>query len=306
MNILIAGGTGLIGQAFIEAQDKFNHQITVVSRNKKRARQIFKNSAHIISWDELLNSKLDHSDIIINLCGENIANCRWSKSVKKRLIDSRIQPTQKLLNYCKKYSQNHQIHLLNASGIGIYGLQSTTDEQLPIFNENSQIQEKPYSFLQELSQQWEKVSHINTPNLYITHCRFAPIITNRGGLLKKLLPSFKWNLGGRIGTGLQPFSWIHINDAIAALQFIIQEKITGPINIASPEIINQNEFAQHLGLALDKPSHFFMPTWLIQMIFGQMGHECLLHGQKVEPKRLIENNFEFLFPSIRTALRSQC
>ena len=171
MHIFIAGGTGLIGQAFIEAQYQLNHQITVITRNKKRAHQIFKNNIKFLSWDEMDNPTGHQPDVIINLCGENIANHRWRSSIKKRLTDSRIQPSQRLIHYCKKIANDKKIHLINASGIGIYGLQNTTDKTLPVYDEYSPIDQKPLGFLQQLSKQWEEVSHSDDPKIHTTHCR---------------------------------------------------------------------------------------------------------------------------------------
>ena len=302
MNILIAGGSGFIGQHFINAQAQFNHNITLLSRQKKPKH--IPNVNRIIDWHEFKNlstQELQQWDCVLNLCGRNIASRRWGTKEKHRLFSSRSNPAQTL---SKRFAEaGHDVHILHASGVGIYGPCYNATMNQSVWTEKDTIQLHKNYFLQELGLAVEEHAlKFNAPHLRQSFCRLGPVLSFHGGILKKLLPSYRCHLGGKLGSGKQPFPWIHIDDAIAAMEWIITKKITGPVNLVAPEIISQHQFAQALASRLNKPCAFFLPEQLIQMAFGQMGQECLLSGQQVSPQALLRHEFSFLYPSIESAL----
>ena len=304
MNILIAGGTGFIGRHFIAAQEKFSHRITVLSRQKNIKH--LPAGAQVMHWDRfktLDKHALGQWDCVINLCGKSIASRRWSTKEKRQLFSSRMTPTQILT---ERFAQiNHPVHLLHASGVGIYGPCHNASVNAHIWTEKDTIDSDKNYFLQTLAIAIEEQAlKADAPHMSQSFCRLAPVLSFQGGILKKLLPSYRCHLGGKIGSGKQPFPWIHIDDAIAAMAWLITNKITGPVNLVAPEIISQYQFAKALADRLHKPCAFFLPEKLIEIAFGQMGKECLLSGQQVAPEVLLKQPFSFLYPSIESALNS--
>ena len=132
--------------------------------------------------------------------------------------------------------------------------------------------------------------------------RFAPVLAPQGGLLARMLPLFRMRLGGPSGHGTQPFAWVSLDDAVSAIDFIIQHDIRGPVNVVAPHTVSQQDFAKALGLALHKPFEFRSPAWLLKILFGQMADELLLCGQNAAPEVLKEAGFHFVYDRIDVAL----
>lgn len=293
MNILIAGGTGLIGSSLIDSLHKAHH-ITVITRDVARARKTVK-QAHLIDWNKnTLKNTLKETDLVINLCGQSIGDSRWSTKTKKAIIDSRVNPTALLCALIHELDESHRPRLFNASAIGIYGLQKTLKLQNEIvYDETSALPKPPQDFLSEVGQAWEAVLD-NYPTLDIVRLRFAVVLSPIGGMLKKVLLPFKLGLGGRIGSGAQPFSWIAIEDVVGIIKYLINHKdITGPINLVAPDVISQHDFASQLAKRLKRPALIPMPSVMVRLLFGEMGQTLLLSGQSVSSQRLKEYPFKF-------------
>lgn len=302
MELLIAGGTGLIGQALVKHFTESGHGVSVLGRCKTRIKNQFPLGVKPISWDELTLEDIDKQALIINLCGENAGKKRWSDERKQALFDSRIHPTETLASLCSQ--SNSKPTLFNASAIGIYGNQRIEDS--PSTEQSPPPSEKERPFLYNLALAWEKsaMSCIDSGVRVVT-LRFGVVLSPNGGVLKELKLPYQLGLAGPIGHGQQPFSWIALRDVVKAVDFLIEHPdITGPVNLVSPNPVTQKEFATSLAKKLRRPA--FLPTfsWLIRLAFGQMGEELLLSGQNVEPHVLQENGFAFEFPDLFDALES--
>lgn len=314
MRLLIAGGTGFIGKAFVTHRLKQGDTITVLGRDNKKTKTVFSSypSINTITWDELNKSgadSLSNFDIILNLCGKNIA-CLWSEKVKKNLIESRVIPTQTLANLCTKIGKNAPL-LINANGIGIYGLQESLATSLPPAMDEDTIiditQKSP--FLSTLGYRWENATHVaQEAGCRVVLARFGVVLGKNAIMLKGMRIPFLLCLGGSLGSGNQPFGWIALEDLLRALDFIIERKnLNGPINLVSPNTVMQKDFAKAFAQSLHRPCFLKLPEMLLRLLLlnNQMLEELILKGQHVKPKRLVENGFEFNYPDILSALREQ-
>lgn len=292
MKLLIAGGTGFVGQALVnELQNR--HQITVLSRNSNKAFKIFSNIATVEWTDENLKNIVEDVDVVINLVGENIGSRRWSNSVKSEIITSRTKSTNKLCNIIESIDKEKRPRLFNASAIGIYGLQSNIEmQQSNIYTEDSNLPSPPTDFLSEVGQEWE--SPLNkSKNIDIVKLRFAVILDLSGGMLKKVHLPFMLCLGGRIGSGKQPFSWIALKDVVGIISYLLDNpKLNGTFNLVAPQVTSQKEFAILFAKYLKRPAIMPMPSFLVKLLFGQMGDELLLRGQNVSSVKLTDYKFK--------------
>lgn len=303
MNILIAGASGFIGHELVNALHT-NHKITVLGRNKQHLLQQFSKIAACHDWRELDTLHANDYDAIINLCGENIASSRWSNTVKKNLIASRIETSEKLINWC--ISQNAKPHFICANAIGIYGVQApgdttSLDENTPIKTQNST------DFLTEICVKWqEALKPAIEHGMPVTTTRFGVVLKKQQGMLKKLFPSFFVGLGSLVGDGKQCLSWVHIDDVVGGIVFLLEHpELTGPFNLTSPNPVNQATFARTLAKAMHRPLFLTMPSFVVKLLFGEMGDYLLLKGQRVLPTRLLEAGYTFKYPKLDDALKQE-
>jgi uncharacterized protein len=303
MNILIAGASGFIGQALVRSL-KIDHHITILGRNKTTLQRNCSNTTTACSWDELPQLDAKQFDVIINLCGFNIAASRWNDEVKKQLIDSRVNTSTLLIEWLMKHDAKP--HFICANAVGIYGLQDNSD--LTTFNEDTLIDtNNPTDFLSDIGIRWEKALQPAIDyGMPVTTTRFGVVLQKGQGMLKKLFPSFYVGLGAIIGDGQQNISWIHINDVVGAITFLLNKpELTGAFNLTSPYPISQKEFAHELATCLHRPLLLKMPSLFIRLLFGEMGESLLLKGQRVVPKRLIDVGYQFRYPKLNQALQRE-
>jgi uncharacterized protein len=303
MNILIAGGSGFIGQKLVSAlQD--NHTVTVVGRDIMSLKRHFASPVNIITWEALPNLDASMFDAVINLCGYNIAASRWSSAVKKQLIDSRTSTTTTLINWLIEH--NAKPRFICANAVGIYGVQNHSDQQK--LDEDSPIDsDNPCDFLSEIGVRWQKaLCPAIDFGMSVVSTRFGVVLGKKGGILKKLNPSFYLGLGSIIGDGTQIISWVHIDDVIGAILFLLcKPELTGVFNITSPNPASQAEFARSLASTMHRPLFLKMPGFVIRTLFGEMGECLLLKGQRVIPKRLLESGYVFRYPELSAAFHQE-
>ncbi|MFI4919085.1 MAG: TIGR01777 family oxidoreductase [Legionellales bacterium] len=303
MNILIAGASGFIGSALVHALQN-NHRVTVLGRDIKRLEHQFPQNVTLITWENLPQLDASNIDIIINLCGYNIAASRWSETVKKKIISSRVETNLTLTNWVIK--QEAKPRFFSANAVGIYGLQENGD--LNAFDEDSLIDlENPRDFLSEIGIRWqESLQSAFDYGMNVTSTRFGVVLKQGEGMLKKLELSFKLGLGTVIGDGAQILPWVHIDDVVNAILFLIEHpELTGAFNITSPYPVSQKEFSQDLAKTMHRPLLLKMPAFMIRLLFGEMGECLLLKGQRVQPKRLLEAGFQFRYPQLIEALNHE-
>lgn len=302
MNILIAGASGFIGQKLVAALQA-HHGVTVLGRDMATLQRHFSKTSAVsrITWEMLPELEAKSTDVVINLCGHNIAASRWSEQVKKQLIYSRIKTSTKLIDWAIK--QAAKPHFISANAVGIYGMQSKLDSNA--LDENSFINmDTPCDFISEIGIRWQQALQPAIDfGMPVTSTRFGVVLERGEGMLKKLSPSFQLGLGSTIGDGKQMISWVHINDLINAMSFLIQHReLTGAFNICSPFPVTQAEFARTFATTLHRPLLFKMPAFIIRLLFGEMGECLLLNGQRVLPKRLLDLGFQFSYPQLNEAL----
>jgi len=303
MNILIAGASGFIGSELVKALQS-HHTIAVLGRDIHALQKHFAREISLITWENLPQLNATHYHAVINLCGHNIAASRWSKHVKEELIHSRVKTNERLISWLN--SQNAKPHLICANAVGIYGLQMNGDPE--IFDENSPIDIKhPRDFMSEIGVRWqESLAPAIEHNIPVTTMRFGVVLKKGQGLLKKLMPSFWMGMGSVLGDGKQILSWVHIDDVIAAILFLLNRPdLTGAFNITSPNPLSQKEFARTLATTLHRPLLLKIPAKVIQFLLGEMGDSLLLKGQRVFPKRLIGEGYQFIYPNCADALKRE-
>ena len=291
MNILITGGTGFIGSTLTKFFLQQNNYITILSRGTSK---VLKTVRVIESINQInANEKIN---IIINLAGSPI-NKKWNKTYKELLISSRVEVTKSLITLIKALKEKPDL-LISASAIGYYGTQN--NEYLD--ETSSYIDD----FTHELCNLWELEAQ-KAQELGVRTCitRLGVVLGKNGGALEKILPLFKLGFGGNIGSGKQFFSWIHIDDVIGIFNFLILNKEQkGIYNLTSPNPITNSQFTKALSAKLKRPDFFTIPSFLIKMVFGEMGDKLLLNGSAVYPKKLLDNGYEFKFKTIESALKN--
>lgn len=303
MNILIAGATGFIGKKLVAAL-KANHSITVLGRDMANLNRYFSQPVNAVTWKDLPNLNASSYDAIINLCGYNISDSRWNERIKKLIIQSRVKTTSTLVDWAIK--QGAKPRFICANAVGIYGMQDKTDDSL--LDEDSHIDfAHPKDFMSEIGIRWqEALQPAIDYGLSVASTRFGVVIGHDEGILKKLSPSFYMGCGSVIGDGNQMMSWVHIDDLVNAIIFLLKKPdLTGVFNLTSPHPVSQAEFAQTLAKTMHRPLLLRMPAFVIRILFGEMGDCLLLNGQRVVPSRLMKLGYEFRYPNIVDALRHE-
>lgn len=291
MNILITGGTGLIGRSYIEANT--DHVFTVVTRNPSKA----KLHDHTRLVDSLNNlNNLNEFDAIINLAGEPIIDKRWTDAQKTVIRDSRINTTKQLVGLINK-SDKPPKTFLSGSAIGIYG---HSEDQ--IITESTDI--TPNDFASQLCYDWEQATFSVNKTTRVVNLRTGIVLDKNKGALAKMLLPFKLGLGGKVGNGEQYMSWIHIKDYINALNYLLEnESLLGAINLTAPNPVKNKDFTRSLASTLKRPSFLPMPTQVVKTLFGESS--CLLlDSQNIQPKQLIESGFNFKYEHLTPALKN--
>ena len=283
MNILITGGTGFIGSAIIESRDKDN--FIILSRKTK------------VGYCQDLAQIADDMpiDIIINLAGARI-NKRWNQKNRQLITQSRLSTTENIGKLIARLTHKPKL-LLSASAIGYYG--SNQDE---ILYENSEF---TLDFTHDLCEQWENLA-LNigkTHNIPVAIMRFGVVMAKHGGAYPQMTLPIQCGLGGVIGTGKQYISWIHLDDAINAVNHLINYQLSGIFNITAPEPITNSEFTKIVAKRLRRPSILKMPANMVRFLFGEMGEALLLNGQRVYPQALLDSGFEFKYKNFTAAIK---
>jgi uncharacterized protein (TIGR01777 family) len=240
---------------------------------------------------------LDGTDAVINFAGATIAQ-RWTREHKQAIITSRVRSTEVLAKTMAAVRSPPKV-FLSTSAVGFYG--SRGDELL---DESSG---SGTGFLAGVVQQWERAAvPARDAGVRLVHPRMGLVMHPDGGVLAKLLPVFNLGGGGKIGNGRQWMSWIGMHDAVRALQFLmVTDAVRGVVNVCAPTPVTNAEFSNTLGEVLRRPALATVPEFAVKLMFGEMGEETLLSGQRVVPKCLLGAGFQFDFPELGPALRHE-
>jgi uncharacterized protein len=285
MRIAIAGSSGLVGSALVPALREAGHEVVRLVRRAPRA-------ADERGWDPPAGRlDLDAADAVVNLCGAGVGDRRWSAARKQLLIDSRIEPTEVLAS---AVAERGIPLLVNASGVHYYG-----DAGDRILDEDSL---RGQGFLSELCRDWEAATaRASDAGARVVLARSSHVLSESGGLLGPLRLLVRCGLGGRLGRGDQYMPWIHIADQVAALRYLIEHDISGPVNLASPHPVTNAELTRALGRALHRPTPWMVPKFALQAVLGDFAEEMLM-SQRAVSKVLPDNGFTFHHTRIDGAL----
>lgn len=298
-NILLAGATGFVGSALVQALQKYNYNIYYLTRHPD-------NNSNSIYWNLEQNyldtnklQNIQQIDTVINLTGDNISSGYWTTSKKQKIINTRVNSSQLIIQSLQQCNITVNTWL-NASGIGYYG--NTGD----ILN----IEESPLgnNFLAEVCQQWEDSASQATvlnKNIRLVILRFGLVLSPTGGMLKKILPVFKLGLGSRLGlSGQQYMSWIALEDLINLIIHCIENNNTqGIYNAIAPSPVTNREFTQILCKSLNRPEFVPIPGLFLKLILGQMATELLLSSTNASAEKISKTGFEFEYNKLEEYLR---
>ncbi|MEJ5059816.1 MULTISPECIES: TIGR01777 family oxidoreductase [unclassified Pseudomonas] len=293
MHILLTGGTGLIGRQLCRHWLGHGHRLTVLSRTPEKVVKIC--GAQVRGIARLEDVGQESVDAIVNLAGAPIADRPWTSKRKALLWGSRITLTENLLAWLESREQKPQV-LISGSAVGWYGdggERELTEQSPPVIDD----------FASQLCIAWEETAQrAEALGIRVILIRTGLVLSAEGGFLSRLLLPFKWGLGGPIGNGRQWMPWIHINDQIALIDFLLhRNEASGPYNACAPKPVRNSEFAKNLGSVLHRPAFMPMPALALKVGLGELSL-LLLGGQKAIPARLLEAGFTFQFTDLRAAL----
>lgn len=299
MRVIITGGTGLIGSALAKRLLAKGDEVILLSRNPQAKQSDSSAGARLEAWDGRSAAgwgKLVNGDTaIVNLAGENLSAGLWTEARKKRIIASRVNAGLAVSQAVEQAASKPAV-VIQSSAVGYYGAQDQS-----LINEGH----KPgVDFLSQVCLAWES-STLTVEQLGVRRAiiRTGVVLSKDEGALPKMLLPFYFFVGGPIGNGKQGFSWIHLQDEAAAIEFLIHHPQTeGVFNLSAPQPVSNHHFAQTIGKVLKRPAIIPVPAFALKLVLGEMS-TVLLDGQYVQPKRLLEHGFEFSFPDAESALK---
>lgn len=294
MKVVVAGGSGFLGRRLTAALAREGHDVILLSR---RASAPSDGVAAVRVWDGATSGSwaadVAAADAVVNLSGESIAAARWTPERKDLLRKSRIESTTAIARAMA--ARNAPGVLVNASAVGYYGDVPSGDviETAP----------RGAGFLADLSAEWESAAmQAAAGGTRVVLPRIGIVLDRTGGALEKMIPFFRFFVGGPLGSGRQWFPWIHLDDVVGAILFSLRTPaIAGPVNLAAPEPATMQEFAAALGRALGRPSMVPAPPFALRLLLGEMAG-MLLAGQRAIPQVLMRNGYTFRYPRLQEAL----
>jgi uncharacterized protein len=295
MNVLITGGSGLIGQELCSLLSAGGHQVTVLTRSTQE-------NEGSRTWqpdaEQFDPGWFEGYDAVVHLAGENIAGKRWTSSYKQKLLTSRRDVTRKLAAALAQAASPPRT-LISGSAVGWYG--DRGDEPL------TEQSAPGHGFLADVCREWEAAAApAAEAGIRVVHPRIGVVLSPRGGALKQMLPIFKLGLGGVLGNGRQYMSWIGLDDVAGILfHLMTDETLSGPVNCVAPHPVTNREFTKTLGRVLSRPTIFPVPGFMAKLAFGEMADALLLSGAKILPDVLSRSGYEFRAARLEDCLRRQ-
>lgn len=294
-NCLITGGTGFIGTRLCEALVAAGHQVTVLTRDPRKARDLPLPIRIVKDLDSLADSET--FDVVVNLAGAPVAAGRWTAKRKAYLTASRVETTKKLVGFIGRLKAKPEV-LISASAIGYYG----ADSDDPITESTSPTP----GFSHDMCAACEAAARTACRyGVRVVTLRLGLVLAAHGGPLGMMMPPFEFGLGARLGSGRQWMAWVHLDDVIAMIAFLIAgTDLRGPFNAVAPNPVRNADFSTQLARTLRRPCLLAIPSAAIHMSLGEMGFELLLASKRVVPKRLADAGFTFRFPELGGALKA--
>jgi uncharacterized protein (TIGR01777 family) len=293
MEVVLAGASGLIGQALVTGLRADGHRVKQLVRREVRGQD------ELDSWDPA-RGRLDPdflagSDAVICLSGAKVDGRRWNDAYKQTILRSRVDTVGTIARTLAEYGGPRTF--IAASAVGYYGDtggRETTEDGPP-----------GGTFLSDVCRQWEAAADpARQAGVRVTHLRTGLVLANGSGLLKRLVPVVKAGIGGPIGSGRQYQPWISLTDEIAAIRFLLGADVPGPVNLTGPAPVTNAEFTRTLGRVLHRPTVLPVPGFAVRLAFGELAGEAVI-GQRAVPRRLLDAGFRFTHPDLETALRAE-
>ena len=296
LRVAITGASGLVGRALTAFLLTGGHRVDRVLRRQPEA------GTTDLRWDpaagELDPAPLEGVDAVVHLAGERIDAGRWTRARRERILQSRSEGTRLLCERLAGLSRKPRL-LVSASAIGFYG-----DRGAEALDENSVA---GAGFLAGVCRDWEDATEpAAAAGIRVVRLRLGIVVAGAGGALARMLPLARLGLGGPIGSGQQWMSWIAIDDLIGAVhQLLYSDEVSGAVNAVAPAPLPNRDFARVLGHVLGRPAFLPVPAFVLRTAFGRLADEALLASARVDGARLRESGFEFLYPNLEAALRSE-
>jgi len=282
MNVTITGATGFIGRRLAEVLQQNGHQVRPLSRTEWN-----------VTAAEPPSQSLVKADAIVHLAGEPVAQ-RWTLEAKRKILDSRVRGTHNIVTALSTLSRRPQV-MVCSSAIGIYGERG--DELL------TESSPAGSGFLADVCKEWEQQADLAASlGMRVVKLRTGIVLGKNGGALQKILPPFRAFVGGKIGSGRQWMSWIHLDDLVGVIRHAIEHPLNGVVNGTAPNPATNSQFTGELAVALRRPALFPVPAFALKAMFGEMS-EMLLSSQRVLPKAAESGGYRFQFPQLGEALR---
>lgn len=280
MKIAITGASGFIGKKLCDFFQRNNHTPVALSRS-------------MLASPEGLISTLEGTDIVINLAGASISK-RWTSKYKQEIMDSRVLTTRRLVTALNQMAAPPSL-CISVSAVGIYPDSGVHGESSPM---------RGTGFLTHVCESWEQEARMLNSGIRLVIARFGVVLGKEGGAAPLMLVPFRFFAGSIIGNGRQGLPWIHIDDLVKAMQWLIDHKqVTGVVNFVSPQLTNNEQFSKTAAKVMHRPCWFRIPTFVFQIILGE-GHTMVTSGQQVVPDVLIHGGFKFRYPKLEDAIRS--
>jgi uncharacterized protein (TIGR01777 family) len=300
--VIVSGGSGFIGRSLCRALLARGYQVVALTRGRTRTVSVAPQGAlpAFETWDGQSSKGWGHladgAFALVNLAGEGIADGRWTPERKRSILESRIRAGQAMFEAVSNASVKPVV-LIQSSAVGYYGDtgDNPVDEDSP----------PGRGFLTEICLRWEESTRqAESMGVRRAVIRTGLVLGRDGGVLQKMLTPFKLFVGGPLGNGHQGFPWIHMEDQVRAMIFLMERAdALGPFNLTSPEGVSNLEFCRYLGRAMSRPCGLAVPSAALRLLFGNMADELLLSGCRAFPKRLVELGFEFKHPRLADALK---
>lgn len=293
MKLVVAGGSGLIGSALIKDALSKKHEVIQLVRRKPKHQ-------HEVQWNpdkfEVEIDSLNDATAIINLSGAGVGDKRWTNNYKKLILTSRVNATKTLAEAITRLNNPPSV-FVSSSAIGFYG-----DTAETAVDENADLGE---GFLSDVVFNWEYAAQkVKQHKIRVVHPRTSLVMSKRGGVLKKVLPIFKLGLGGKLGNGKQFWSYISLEDEIRAIYHLINDsRLTGGVNLSTPNPVTNKEFTKSLASVLNRPAFLSVPSLALKIALGEFSIE-VLGSSRVLPSKLIASGFKFNHPDILSTLNS--
>ncbi len=298
MNIIVAGGTGLIGGAFVRELAQRGHGVTVLSRSGGGGKT--STGATVYGWDARTaagwGELMEEADVVVNLAGANLGASRWTEQRKREVLNSRLQAGEAIRAGFDQASRKPSL-LIQASAVGYYG--TNLDDTL-------KVEDAPAGkdYLAGVVVDWEKTAQpVAEKGVRVITIRTGLVLSKSDGALQRMLLPFRLFAGGPLGSGRQWYAWIHLKDQVNAMVHLLEKEDTqGIYNLCAPNPVKMKDFGRTLARVMHRPYWFPAPAFALHLLLGEMS-TLVLGGQRAVPQRLVESGYSFQFPHLEPALR---